>query len=470
MNLDKEFEVVVVGSGPSGLLTATILSEHGLDVLLIEKGQNLPLDSSEQFSLHEMNSKYKNGGITTTIGNPKINYVEGSCVGGGSEVNSGLYHRIPQNIIEKWKKIYDVKNIDNDDLLEHYEVIEKELSISYMPKKPSPASLKLYYGAKNLNLEGLEIPRWVKYKGNKSKKQSMSVVYKSRYLSSGGKLVSETEVIKIFKKSNKWEIKTSKKGNVSTISAKYLFLCAGAISTPTILRSSGIKKNIGYSLQMHPTIKCVAEFNEKINHIGMGVPVHQVKAEGKNYSFGCSISSIPYLGISLKDYDEIQSLKDKWEYMAIYYAMIIPESKGLINKLPFFNDPLIRYNLNNYDLEQLSLGLKKLCELLLSTGASSLFPSISEFKPIKSKNDLAHIPNVLLKDKTNLMSVHVFSSCPMGENKNICATNSFGAVHGFDNLFINDSSILCSAPGVNPQGGIMAIARRNTYNFLSYYG
>ena len=54
----------------------------------------------------------------------------------------------------------------------------------------------------------------------------------------------------------------------------------------------------------------------------------------------------------------------------------------------------------------------------------------------------------------------------MGEDQSQCATNSFGQVHGFDNLYVNDASLLCTAPGVNPQGSIMALARRNALKFF----
>jgi len=45
-------------------------------------------------------------------------------------------------------------------------------------------------------------------------------------------------------------------------------------------------------------------------------------------------------------------------------------------------------------------------------------------------------------------------------------TDSFGRVHGHDNLYVSDASLLCTAPGVNPQGSIMALARRNALAFL----
>jgi choline dehydrogenase-like flavoprotein len=67
-----------------------------------------------------------------------------------------------------------------------------------------------------------------------------------------------------------------------------------------------------------------------------------------------------------------------------------------------------------------------------------------------------------MKSNARLMTIHLFSSCPMGEDTAISAVNSFGLVHGHRDLFVNDGSMLCSSPGVNPQGSIMAFARRNT--------
>ena len=88
-------EVAIIGSGPGGAITACLLAEAGRDVLLIEEGPYLPLDSCLPFSREEMVLKYRNGGLTAALGRVKVQYVEGRCVCGGSEINSGLYHRTP---------------------------------------------------------------------------------------------------------------------------------------------------------------------------------------------------------------------------------------------------------------------------------------------------------------------------------------------------------------------------------------
>ncbi len=55
----------------------------------------------------------------------------------------------------------------------------------------------------------------------------------------------------------------------------------------------------------------------------------------------------------------------------------------------------------------------------------------------------------------------------MGVDARRASTDSFGRVHGSKRLHVADASLLCSAPGVNPQGTIMAIARRNAFHFLA---
>jgi choline dehydrogenase-like flavoprotein len=65
----------------------------------------------------------------------------------------------------------------------------------------------------------------------------------------------------------------------------------------------------------------------------------------------------------------------------------------------------------------------------------------------------------------SLTTVHAFSSCPIGERRERCAADSYGKVFDYENLYLNDASMLPDSPGVNPQGGIMALARRNALRF-----
>jgi choline dehydrogenase-like flavoprotein len=151
--------------------------------------------------------------------------------------------------------------------------------------------------------------------------------------------------------------------------------------------------------------------------------------------------------------------------MAIYYAMIAGGS-GSVSRLPAYRDPLVRYALSDADMRDLADGTRKLCELLFAAGAEAVYPTVAGARPLHRPDDLESLVGPLPHGRTSLMTIHLFSTCPMGEDKTRCVADSFGRVHGCDELYIADASLLCTAPGVNPQGSVMAFARRNALHFL----
>jgi len=351
-----------------------------------------------------------------------------------------------------------------------YDDIIKKLSIkNYVNKSDIPKpSLILKKGANSIGYECKEIPRWVNYDHATKKYFKNSVI--NTYLKKDiieKNLIENTKVIKLKQKKDYWRIFTKHNNKDEIFKAKKVILSSGAISTPQILLKSGIKKNIGNKFQMHPTIKVVALFDNKINHEGMGVASYQARSIKNNkIYFGSSISSISYLKIALDHIPKFDSIIDKqWENMAIFYIAISPEGTGKIRNLPFFKDPFITYNLTLNDRMNLALGLKDLCKMLLNANAKKIFPSIIGCKPISNYKELEKLPQTINSKKSNLFSVHIFSSCPIGENKEICAADSSGKVYGHKNLYVCDASTIPSATGVNPQGPLMYL----TYNFLEHF-
>lgn len=466
-------EVAVIGSGPGGAITACLLAEAGRDVLLVEEGPFLSLESCAPFSREEMEQKYRNGGLTVALGRTKIAYVEGRCVGGGSEINSGLYHRTPPEVLEQWRREFHVEGITEPEMRPHFEACERDVSVSLLPGSAPAASLKLHEGAARLGWKSLEVPRWFRYEpasggGSAGTRQSMTETFVPRFLRAGGQVLPQTRAATIRTEHGKW-IVAARHASAQRlrIIAGTLFVCAGAVQTPALLRRSGLRQNIGNSLRVHPTVKLVAQFAEPVNSAAMGVPVHQVKEFAPRFSFGCSISSPAYLALGLTDFpDALARLPATWSQMANYYAMITGEGRGTVRPLPGFRDPLVRYRLTARDHCDLGEALRKLGEVLFATGAVALYPNLTRGPKLASPGDLARLPETLPAGLANLMTIHLFSSCPMGEDRRRCAADSFGRVHGVKNLLLSDASLLCAAPGVNPQGSIMAFARRNALHFL----
>ena len=123
------------------------------------------------------------------------------------------------------------------------------------------------------------------------------------------------------------------------------------------------------------------------------------------------------------------------------------------------------------DLRNLSSGLSHLVTALLAGGAQVVHPSVQGLPAIRTAREAAvWLDQPLPRAGLGLVTVHAFSSCPMGERRDRCAADSFGRVHGFGNLHLNDASMLPDSPGVNPQGTVMAFARRNVLAFLNGRG
>ena len=88
-------EFLIIGSGAGGATTAAVLAAAGRSVLVVEEGPWIDPDAVEPFSLQEMELKYRHQGSSAALGSPPVAYAEGRCVGGSTEINSGLWHRLP---------------------------------------------------------------------------------------------------------------------------------------------------------------------------------------------------------------------------------------------------------------------------------------------------------------------------------------------------------------------------------------
>tara|TARA_R110000744_G_scaffold43147_4_gene96992 strand:+ start:16583 stop:18010 length:1428 start_codon:yes stop_codon:yes gene_type:complete len=467
-----EIEIAVIGSGPGGSMTAALLAEAGKKVALFEKGKMLELSSCTPFSKLEMEQKYSYGGMTAALGKPKVAYVEGSCVGGGSEVNAGLYHRTPWSIIEQWKTEFGLQGIQEEECLRLFEENERDVGVSFMPASAiPPASIRLKKGADLLGWQSMEVPRWYSYNEDGSGvKQSMTQTFIPRALKAGATLYSNTDISSIKKSNTSWVIYGTyldgdRRKNIK-IQAENVFVCAGAINSPVLLKRSGLSKNAGKNLHLHPTIKMVARFPEEVNNKYMGVPVHQIKEFSPRISLGCSISTPPHLTLAMMDIPNGSSIvTSNWKNMAIYYAMT-RSGKGSVKNTLVFRDPLVSFNIGDEGVKESIEGLLLLGECLFASGAIELYPVVANAEPVKNMRELRQFVNELTKERLNLMTIHLMSTCAMGEDKNICVTNSYGQVHDHKGLYVNDVSLLCSSLGVNPQGSVMMFVRRNCEFFL----
>ena len=532
-------DIVVVGSGPGGAVAAATLAEAGRETLILESGPAEIADSETApnlpdfpaFGAKEMAEKYRAGGMTAVIARPPVNYAEAECLGGGSEINSGLYHRFSPETLSRWSREWRVRDFGEKEMAAIFAENERDIGVRFAPGPAQPASQILAAGADALGWSRAEIPRWFRYAPNydprapKGERLGMTRTFLPRFARAGGKILPACEALKLESRGREWTVVARHHRRTIRIHAKNVFVAAGAIRTPALLRRSGFRNGVGNSLHLRVYARVVAEFAEEVNAPGAGIGPHQVDEFAPALQIGCAVSTAAHMAAALAQAgadDWLENHESHWRRRASYYVGVaVGDGKGGkigigsggdgngsrgsgdgfvgsgngsggdgsdfvgsgngsggngsgwvgggVRALPFSRGEAAYVRMGRDDFYLLSDGLRRLCRMLFAAGAVRILPVVEGAGAMCSPSDLWKLPRPLPAGRARLSSVHLSGTCPMGEVARAGA-DSFGRVGGRDDLRISDASLFCDSPGVNPQGGVMALSRRVARNFLGETG
>ncbi len=477
INLDN----LIIGSGPGGAVVADELTSNNMECAIVEEGENLSkeydlIDNNISGIGEELQNKWRNGGAQFTIGKHPISFSEACCYGGGSEINSGIYQEVSDPLIKNWEKKYKIDNFNPEIIKSLYTNIKSKINLTVENRNSGSPSKIIQDVSKSENWSIKDLPRISKRSENnpndsrKLIRQSMTSTLLKKAEKRNLKIFSKIKIIKLIKKNKKIikAIGKDKNNILYQFSAKNFFVCCGALQTPLLLKKSGIVYNIGKYFRLHPTLRLIVRFDKDINANDYPLPLYAITEFLPNIRLSGANFSLPILSsLIAEDWNNRSHILKDWKKTIILYVMIKPDGFGKILSLPLLNEPLVFYKLLNNDYRNLSYGLQKYIKALFKIGAKEIIPCISNYKSINSDSNLEHLKYEYLKNSNlNLMSIHLFGSCIPGNNLDYCATDSFGKVYKYDNLFICDASQIPEAIGVNPQATVMAMSLRNIRNFF----
>ena len=470
MEVRHQTQHLVIGSGAGGAVTAAYLAEAGESVLILEEGSAVRSGEVGQFSLEQMRRQYRKSGMTAMFGNYLVNYAEGCCLGGSSEINSGLYHLPDERLLGEWRHSHKVKDLSVASINHYARDIEETLAIALPESGPTDgASLRLLEGAKRLRWQCQEVPRWAhRDDAGHTIWHGMSSTFIPRAEKAGANLMTDAKVERITIRNRRavGVIAQGSDGAPFFIGAERVWVCCGSIGTASLLKRSGCSLR-GGGLSAHPTVKSTARFSESLGP-ALDVPTHQIKEFAPDITIGGSSRTASQIALALsEDWPDGSGYLAEPENVGIFYAAVRPKNQpGSVINLPGVSDPVPLLWISKRDRMLLSSGLRRTCHLLLSAGAKEVRTGIPGLGPLRTAEDTAKLPRILPLS-ANLMTVHTFSTVPMGEKADLCPADSFGTLREASGIQVNDASLIPSAPGINPQGTVMALAARNVDHYLA---
>jgi len=473
-----EGEILVIGSGAGGAVTAATLAETGHDVLVLEEGPVVGREGARTNSPEAMQSLYRQAGMSPLLGPHPIAFVEGRCVGGSTEINAGFWSHLPREVARRWQVQNGIREFDPTFLDQLREEIEKVVEPCKLESgDPAPSSRLFRQGLDGVGASYGEVPRVCASRANPFEpgaKRSMSRTFLPRAVAAGARLRAGARAIRLLHHAGRVSMVLAeiREGDVAyrvKVVPEHVFLCAGAIQTPALLRRSGIRRAVGASLYTHPMLKIAAEFEQAVDADQGSLPIYQLRADGGELVCGGSAFSPGLLAMTLAESGCLGGeLMDRWRRMALYYVSCRGTGRGRVWAVPYTGEALATYRCSAADHRRLLGGLDQLCRVLFAAGARRLFAAVDGSAPLESATQIPALLDLASRDRRmSLSAVHVFGSCPMGEQPERCPTDSFGRLRGFQNLWVSDASILPDAPGVNPQSVVMTLALRNARRFAA---
>jgi hypothetical protein len=247
------------------------------------------------------------------------------------------------------------------------------------------------------------------------------------------------------------------------IRANTVILACGTLETPLILKENGIAlPAAGRNLTVHPAVAAFGRTNEDQRPWqsipqGYGIEDHGlegIRFEGATtppHLFG---AAMPLTGDTLAEW-----MAD-FSRIAQFGFMLTDVDRGRVFRSPG-GVPTLRYPVSEESQRRISEAVGVLTELMLRAGATEIVTSATGKEIVRTLADARALrERTRLPAGSVLIGFHPLGTCAMGADRSRSVVDFDHRVHGTENLFVVDGSVVPTPLGVNPQMTIMALALR----------
>jgi len=428
---------------------------------------------------------YQDGGGRATE-DMAIRVLQGRGVGGSTIHNTNLCKRMPDEILDLWRRKYAVVSAGPAELRPAFETIERDLSVSEIgaPLQNSNNAI-LRKGCETLgwrsgplkhNRVGCVQSGYCELGCAYDAKQNGLKVLLPQAVEAGARVYADVQAVRLIHDGHRVSgvlgIARSSDGSPRAevdVRARVVVLAASAVGSATLARKSAVPDpygQLGHGLRLHPGAIVAGRFDEQVAG-WRGIPQSYECTEHLSYEEGSdrrvwivtafahpigAAATLPGFGAP-----HMAAMRT-YPHLACLTAMVHDETSGDVT-VDSDGRPVLRYAMNEADRRQLGRGLAVCAEILLAAGAREvqipgLLPRRASTMAQLRALDLSRIASHTLP----LTAVHPMGTMRMGEDPRRSVVASTGEHHQVRGLFVSDGSLFPTSMGGPPQMSIYGFA------------
>ncbi|MGL4573602.1 MAG: GMC family oxidoreductase N-terminal domain-containing protein [Burkholderiaceae bacterium] len=497
---DITCDVVIIGTGAGGGVSAELLTKAGLDVVLIEEGM---LKSSSDFKMREADAYpqlYQESAARKTK-DKAINILQGRAVGGSTTVNWTSSFRTPHATQAYWREKFGLSEMTPEALGPFFSQAETRLGIGAWLTPPNENNDLLKRGAAKLGIPAPAILRNVRGCWNlgycgmgcpTNAKQSMLVTTLPFALDRGARLFTRCSAQKFEFAGNQVQALLvqpldapglAPEGNAFRIKAKHYVLAGGAINSPGVLLRSAAPdphKTLGARTFLHPVVISSALMEQKVEgYAGAPQTIYSdhfldslpIDGEGHEKQMGYKLEAPPLHpvlfastvhGFGQVHADIMADFSRTHALLALLRDGFHAESTGGKVELRKDGSPVLDYPISDYVWDGARRALLSMAEIQFAAGAKRVYPvhehSAGYATWQEAKTAITNLPMKPLI--TRVVSAHVMGGAGMAAEANKGVTRPDGRHWQIENLSVFDGSLFPTSIGANPQLSIYGLTTK----------
>lgn len=488
-DMDLDCDVVVVGSGAGGGAAAGVLSEAGLDVVVLEAGDYIPESELDGSEFAGYASLYLNGGAMASQ-DGGTGLLAGATLGGGTTINYMTSYRTPQNVRAEWAGAgaAGVDGVDYDRAMdavfERLGVNDEHSWVSTRDEMLQQAATKLGWSSVRVQRNARGCPRGGEacatcgFGCPYGAKQSTARTWLADAVQRGARVLvrARAERVRVEGGAARGIDAVTWEGHRITVRSRAVVAACGALHTPALLRRSGLgNAHIGKHLCIQPALAVWGVLDRETRPWeGVLQSIHIdefTDLDGSGYGVRIQTAPLhPGFFVSFAPWESAAhhaGLVESLSHVGVMGMTVRDRDAGEV-KVGKDGEPVVRYSLPAEMGRYLRRGVEAGAEALEALGAQRIFSSHARYigyEPGRSGDRRSFMGEIDAagwdQGRVQLTGFHLLSSCRIGSSAETSACGPEGVTWDVRDLVVCDGSAFPSASGVNPNMSIQSLAYLN---------